>query len=331
MPLIDNLTKRLSGLAAGLVIAVGCAPIAATAATYPERPVRDIVPFGVGGAAEVINRVVAEQLSRELGQPFVVENRPGAGGTIGTEALARAKADGYTIGIGSVSTHATSVSLYPNLSYDPRTDFAPIYRLAAIPNVMVVTPSLGVRTMRELVERAREKPGQLNFGSNGNGTSQHLGGELFKMRNGVDIVHVPYRNIGGMITDLIGGEVQVAFDNLPNVMGHVKAGRLVGLGVTTKDRWPDLPEVPTYAEAGVADFDIASWIGIFAPAATPEAVTGTLEAGVARIMQSEEVLATIRKAGAEPRPAGAGELARHVDAEIERWAQVVKASNAKLD
>ncbi len=331
MPLIDNLTKRLSGLAAGLVIAVGCAPIAATAATYPERPVRVIVPFGVGGAADVIIRVVAEQLSRELGQPFVVENRPGAGGTIGTEALARAKADGYTIGIGSVSTHATSVSLYPNLSYDPRTDFAPIYRLAAIPNVMVVTPSLGVRTMRELVERAREKPGQLNFGSNGNGTSQHLGGELFKMRNGVDIVHVPYRNIGGMITDLIGGEVQVAFDNLPNVMGHVKAGRLVGLGVTTKDRWPDLPEVPTYAEAGVADFDIASWIGIFAPAATPEAVTGTLEAGVARIMQSEEVLATIRKAGAEPRPAGAGELARHVDAEIERWAQVVKASNAKLD
>jgi tripartite-type tricarboxylate transporter receptor subunit TctC len=331
MSLVDRINCHLRRAAAALAFFGALGPALAAGSAYPERPVRVIVPFGPGGAADVIMRVVAEQLGQEMGQPFVVENRPGAGGTIGTEAVARSRPDGYTIGIGSVSTHATSVSLYPRLNYDPRTDFTPIYRLAAIPNVMVVPPSLGVRTLQELIDLARKQPDRLNFGSNGNGTSQHLGGELFKMRNDVRIVHVPYRNIGSMVTDLIAGQVQVAFDNLPNMIGHIKAGKLVGLGVTTRERWPDLPDVPTYAEMGISDFDIASWIGIFAPAGLPEDVASRLETAVGKVMASREVLASIRKAGAEPRPGDARELASHVKAEIERWATVVKASGAKLD
>ncbi|MEO7243321.1 MAG: tripartite tricarboxylate transporter substrate binding protein [Variovorax sp.] len=323
--------RRWMALAVLLCSAALAAPAAAQSDAYPTKPVRMIVPFGAGGTADLVARVLADKLGQELKQPFVIENRPGAGGTIGTEVLAHAPADGYTVGLGSVSTHATSISLYPKLPYDPRKDFTPIARVAAIPNVMVITQKIDAKNVDDFIALAKKSPGKLNFGSIGNATSQHLGGELFKMRTGVDMVHVPYRNNGLLTADLVSGTLQVVFDNLPNVIGQVKAGNLRALGITTKTRWPGLPEVPTLEEQGVKDFDISSWLGLFAPAGLPPSMVQTLNRATVKAMSDPEVRATLIKAGAEPLSGTPQELEAYVDSEIERWAKVVKASNAKID
>jgi tripartite-type tricarboxylate transporter receptor subunit TctC len=303
----------------------------AQGAAYPSRPVKVIVPFGAGGTADLVARIVCEQLTGRLDAPFVVENRPGAGGTIGSDLLAKSPADGYTLGWGSVSTHATSVSLYPKLPYDPQKDFTPIARVAAIPNVMVVSGQLPVQTLQEFIELARKSPSKLNFGSIGNATSQHLGGELFKMRTGVDMVHVPYRNNGALTGDLINGTLHVVFDNLPNVLGQVQAGKLRALGITTEQRWPHLPDVPTLSELGVKDFDISSWLGMFGPAGLAAEAVARLNTTINQIVDSAEVREKLIKAGAQPQSGPPQALADHVKAEIDRWSIVVKTSNAKID
>ncbi len=321
------LAAGLSALGLGLI---GRGAVAQDS-NYPARPVRVIVPFGAGGTADLIARLVAEHLSRRLEQPFVVDNRPGAGGTIGTDLLAKSSPDGYSLGWGSVSSHATSVSLYPKLPYDPRKDFTPIGLVAAIPNVMVVSGELPVQSLEEFIALARRSPTRLNFGSIGNATSQHLGGELFKMRTGVDMVHVPYRNNGALTADLINGTLHVVFDNLPNVFGQIQAGRLRALGITTDRRWPALPDVPTLVELGIKDFDISSWLGMFGPAGMDPAIVGKLNGSLNEIMAMPEVREKLVKAGAQPLSGTPQALAQHVQAEIERWAAVVKTSNAKID
>lgn len=324
--------RRMLCVAALSVVAAHVGrPSWAQAAAYPSRPVKVIVPFAAGGTADLVARIVCEQLTQRLGAPFVVENRPGAGGTIGSDLLAKSPADGYTLGWGSVSTHATSVSLYPKLPYDPQKDFTPVARVAAIPNVMVVSGQLPVTTLQEFLDLARKSPSKLNFGSIGNATSQHLGGELFKMRTGVDMVHVPYRNNGALTGDLINGTLHVVFDNLPNVLGQVEAGKLRALGITTEQRWPNLPEVPTLAELGVKDFDISSWLGVFGPAGLPADVVVALNTNINQIVTSAEVKERLLKAGAQPQSGPPQALADHVKAEIDRWSKVVKASNAKID
>ena len=322
--------KLLSAAALSTVAAYIARPSWAQAA-YPSRPVKVIVPFGAGGTADLVARIVCEQLTQRLGAPFVVENRPGAGGTIGSDLLARSPADGYTLGWGSVSTHATSVSLYPKLPYDPQKDFTPIARVAAIPNVMVVSGQLPVTTLQEFLDMARKSPSRLNFGSIGNATSQHLGGELFKMRTGVDMVHVPYRNNGALTGDLINGTLHVVFDNLPNVLGQVESGKLRALGITTEQRWPHLPDVPTLSELGVKDFDISSWLGMFGPSELPADAVARLNTTINQIVASTEVRERLLKAGAQPLSGSPQALADHVKAEIDRWSKVVKASNAKID
>ena len=322
--------RLLSAAALSMVAAYIARPSWAQAA-YPSRPVKVIVPFGAGGTADLVARIVCEQLTQRLGAPFVVENRPGAGGTIGSDLLARSPADGYTLGWGSVSTHATSVSLYPKLPYDPQKDFTPIARVAAIPNVMVVSGQLPVTTLQEFLDLARKSPSRLNFGSIGNATSQHLGGELFKMRTGVDMVHVPYRNNGALTGDLINGTLHVVFDNLPNVLGQVESGKLRALGITTEQRWPHLPDVPTLSELGVKDFDISSWLGMFGPSELPADAVARLNTTINQIVASTEVRERLLKAGAQPLSGSPQALADHVKAEIDRWSKVVKASNAKID
>jgi len=322
--------RLLSAAALSMVAAYIARPSWAQAA-YPSRPVKVIVPFGAGGTADLVARIVCEQLTQRLGAPFVVENRPGAGGTIGSDLLARSPADGYTLGWGSVSTHATSVSLYPKLPYDPQKDFTPIARVAAIPNVMVVSGQLPVTTLQEFLDMARKSPSRLNFGSIGNATSQHLGGELFKMRTGVDMVHVPYRNNGALTGDLINGTLHVVFDNLPNVLGQVESGKLRALGITTEQRWPHLPDVPTLSELGVKDFDISSWLGMFGPSELPADAVARLNTTINQIVASTEVRERLLKAGAQPLSGSPQALADHVKAEIDRWSKVVKASNAKID
>lgn len=323
--------KCLAAAISSLTLAVVGTPAVAQDAGYPSRPVRVIVPFGAGGTADLIARIVSEQLTGKLNQPFVVENKPGAGGTIGSDLLAKSAADGYTVGWGSVSTHATSVSLYPKLPYDPRKDFTPIGRVAAIPNVMVVSRKLPVKSLEEFIALAKASPAKLNFGSIGNATSQHLGGELFKMRTGIDMVHVPYRNNGALTGDLLNGTLHVVFDNLPNVIGQIQAGNLRALGITTEQRWPALPDVPPLVEQGVKDFDISSWLGLFAPAGVPPAMVSKLNSAVNEVMATPEVRDRILKAGAQPLSGTPQALADHVAAEIDRWSTVVKASAAKID
>jgi tripartite-type tricarboxylate transporter receptor subunit TctC len=303
----------------------------AIAQTYPAKPIRLIVPFAAGGTADLAARVVADRMGQALGQPLMIENKPGAGGTLGTTLAAREPADGYTLVLGSVSTHATSTSLYRDLTYDPRRDFAPVGMIAEVPNVLVVNAKLGVNSVAELVALAKSKPGALNFGSIGNGTSQHLGGELFKLVTSTQLMHVPYKQNSQLVGDLIGGDIQMIIDNLPNVQSHIQAGTLKALAVTTQARSPALPDVPTMAEIGYPDFAISSWVALYAPVNTPPEVLARL----ARELQAALALPRVRErltaAGLQVRPLDPAQLRTFMDAEIARWSRVVTTSGARND
>jgi tripartite-type tricarboxylate transporter receptor subunit TctC len=303
----------------------------ARAQDYPTKPIHLVVPFAAGGATDVLARLVGERLTASLGQQVVVDNRPGAGGNIGSDLVARAEPDGYTILMGAVGTHAINPSLYPKMPYDPVKDFAPVTLVASVPNVLVVNPEVPAKSVQELIDLAKAKPGELNFASSGNGTSIHLSGELFKAMTGTDIVHVPYKGSGPAVTDLLGGQVQMMFDNMPSSLPHVKAGKLRALGVTSAKRSPALPEVPTIAEAGVPSYDATSWFGILAPAGTSEPVVTRLQGAIVQALGEPEMRQRMADLGAEPVGDTPAEFGQFIAAEIAKWAKVVNDAGVKLE
>ncbi|MBF9194672.1 Bug family tripartite tricarboxylate transporter substrate binding protein [Microvirga terrestris] len=320
----------------GLLLGAGACLVSGAAfaqpAAYPTRPVRLIVPFTPGGTTDIFARLVGEKLSQSLGQQFVIENRGGAGGNIGADAVAKAEPDGYMLVMGTVGTHAINPSLYAKMPYDALTDFAPVAYVAGVPNLMVVSPKkVKATTVQEFIAEAKATPGKFTMASSGNGTSIHLSGELFKQMTGVEMPHVPYRGSGPAVNDLIGGQVDVMFDNLPSSIEHVRAGNLRALAVTSSKRSPALPDQPTLAEAGLPQFEATSWFALFAPKGTPPEITNKLNQEVRKALETPELQKRFADLGGEIKPMSPDELMAYVGAEHEKWAKVVKASGAKVD
>jgi tripartite-type tricarboxylate transporter receptor subunit TctC len=299
-------------------------------AAYPDKPVRIVVGFSAGGTTDVIARIMAKELTEATGQSFVVENKPGAGSNIGTEYVARSPADGYTLYFVAV-TSAINQTLYPKVNFDLNKDFAPIALAAKVPNVLVVNPSVPVKSVKELVDYAKAHPGKLNFASSGSGTSIHLAGELFKQQAGVDVMHVPYKGSGPALTDLIGGQVQFMFDNMPSSWPHVQSGKLRALAVTTKERSASAPDLPTMAESGFPKFDVSSWFGLIAPAKTPPEVIEKLNAIMEKALDKPEVKRSYDQLGAVAVKTTPAEFGQFIKSEVEQWSVVVKASGATVD
>jgi len=320
--------RVLSMLVAGLGLLSGAS---AGAQTYPSRAITMIVPFPAGGTTDILGRFVGQALSAAWGQPVVIENRGGAGGNIGAAAVAKAAPDGYTLLVGTVGTHAINASLYSKMPYDTLKDFVAVTEIASVPNMLVVTPSLPVNSVAELIAYAKANPGKLNMASSGNGTSIHLSGELFKVLTGVDMVHVPYKGSAPALNDLMGGQVQLMFDNMPSALPQVKGGTLKALAVTTATRSPAMPDLPTIAEAGVPGFEASSWFGIFAPAGTPKEIVAKLQAEIARILKTPEMTERLAQQGAVAVGNTSAEFTAYVQSELTKWAGVVKASGARVD
>jgi tripartite-type tricarboxylate transporter receptor subunit TctC len=301
------------------------------AQTYPSRPVRIVVPLSPGGFADTPARMLAPRLSEQLGRQFFVENRPGAGGTIGWDFTAKSAPDGHTLAI-TGSTHLVSAHLYKNLAYDVFRDFTHIAMVASGPYVLVVNPQkVAVGSVRELIALAKSKPGQIDYASSGNGSSQHLVGALFISMTGAQLNHVPYKGSGPAMQDLLGAQVGVSFAGVPNVLSHVKSGRLKALGVTTAQRWSELPEVPTLAEAGVPGYEATVWLSISGPAGMPADIVQRLNAEVAKALRDPELQSSFRAAGVEPISMSPQELLTYTRAEYEKWGRVVRETGATVN
>lgn len=298
---------------------------------YPTKAVRIIVPFTPGGLNDFAARSVAARLSETLGHPVIVDNRPSAGGVVGTETAARAAPDGYTLIVGSIATHAINQSLYKKLPYNVIRDFAPITNLVNAPNLLVVHPSLAARSVKELISLAKAKPGQINYGSAGSGTSTHLSAELFKAMTGTDLVHVPYKGAAPSVVDLLGGQVSVIFSTMPSTLSHVKAGRLRALAVTGRERSASIPDIPTIAEAGVPGYEFNGWAGLFAPAHTPHDIVDRLYAETLTILRLPEVKELFFRQGGEAGGMRPRDFVSFVKAEITKWEKVVRFSGAKQE
>jgi tripartite-type tricarboxylate transporter receptor subunit TctC len=296
---------------------------------YPSRPIRLIVPFPPGGSTDILARALSDKLSQGLGQPVVIDNRPGAAGSIGAEAAARAAPDGHTLMMGHLGTLAVNPAIYKNLPYDPVKSFAPVSLMAIVPSVLVVNPSLPVTSAAELIAYARAHPGKLAYGSAGNGSTSHLTTEYFKLVTGTDILHVPYKGVGPMLTDLVSGQLSMGLNGAPSVMQHVNAGRLRALAVTSLKRLEALPQVPTLDEAGVRGFDASGWYGLVVPAGTPQAIVARLNAEVGRAMQTAELRARLDSEGALAAPGTPEEFAALIRAEIARWDTVLKRAGVQ--
>ena len=329
--------SRRTWLTALAAAPLATAPFAVLAqAAWPSKPVRIVVPFAAGGTTDILARALAPELQRVFGQPFIVDNKPGAGGNIGAAEVAKSAPDGHTLLMGTVGTHGINQSLYPKLPYDPIKDFAPVTLVAAVPNVLVFNPAkaeqLGIRNVADLIKYAKANPGKLNMASSGNGTSIHLAGELFKAMTGSYMVHFPYRGSGPALIDLIGGNMDLMFDNLPSSMQQIKAGKLKALAVTSAARSPALPDVPTIAEAGpVKGYEASSWFGLLAPHGTPVDVVNRLQQETAKALASPVLKERLMAQGAVPSGNTPAEFAKLIDAETAKWAQVVKVSGAKVD
>ena len=297
---------------------------------YPTRLIRIVVPLAAGGVTDIVARTVAERLQRALGQPVVIENRAGGGGSLGAESVAHSSADGYTLLMGTVSSNAINASLYRNLRYDNIRDFAPISLVASGPNMLVVHPSIPATTTAELIKFLQANPGKYAYGSAGVGTSVHLLAELFKQMTGTDITHVPYRGSGPMMTDLIAGVVQMSFDNMPTALAQVRAGNLRALGITSSERWPTLPDVPTVGET-LPGFSGTSWQGLFAPAGVPDPILEKLSAEVRKILHDPDVVKQFLELGTRAGGNTRAEFAAFVASETLHWAEMVKASGAHVD
>lgn len=307
-------------------------------AGWPAKPVRIVVPFAAGGTTDILARALAPELQRAFGQPFVIDNKPGAGGNNGAAEVAKAAPDGYTLLMGTVGTHAINPAIYPKMPYDHVKDFAPVTLVAGVPNVLVLNPAsaqkYGIQTVVDLIRAAKAHPGKLNVASSGNGTSIHLAAELFKSFTGTFMLHLPYRGSGPALIDLMAGNVDLMFDNLPSAMPHIKSGRLKALAVTSGQRSGAMPELPTVAEAGGAllrNYEASSWFGLLAPAGTPAELVQRLQQETAKAMAVPAVKERLLSQGANPGGGTAADFAKFIDAETRKWAVVVKASGAKID
>lgn len=326
-----KITRRhlIGGLGA-LVLSV-VAPLAQAQSSYPSNPVTVVVPFAAGGGVDILTRILAQHLSEKLGEPVVVENRPGAAGALGVQLVAQAEPDGYTLVMATTGTHTINPGLYKDLPYDPLKDFAPITTVASVPNLLVVNPDVPADSVEELVELARSKPGELKFGSFGPGTSNHLSGELMKHLAKLDIVHVPYRKAPEGVADLISGQIDMLFVNTPLGLPHVQSGRMRALAVSGAKRSATAPELPTMSEAGVEGFVVESWYGLFAPAGTPEPVISKLHDAVAEVLARPDVQAFFAKQGAETLTSTPAEISAAIEAEIPRWKEIIEISGTTAE
>jgi tripartite-type tricarboxylate transporter receptor subunit TctC len=315
----------------GVPLVVAAASGMAQTGSWPNKPIRYIAPFAPGGTTDILARIVGEKLAVALGQPVLVENKAGQGGSIGAAELARAAPDGYTIGGGTISSHAINASLYSKLSYDPVTSFAPITLYATQPNILLVHPSVPAGNLAEFIRLLKANPNKYSFGSAGSGTSQHISGELFKTMAGVSMQHIPYRGSGPMMTDLLGGNLLVAMDNIATAIPHLKTGKLRGLAVTTATRSAVAPDVPTMAEAGLAGYELSSWQAVFAPAGTPPAIVDRLYTEIARILKTPEIQKRLFDLGLDPSGMPPQELTALIKADVPRLGKVVKDSGARAD
>ena len=298
---------------------------------YPAKAIRYVVPFPAGGPLDIVARAIGQELNKSWGQAVVIDNRPGAGGNIGADLVAKAPADGYTILMGAVSTHAINVTLYNKLPYDPIRDFAPVTLITSVPNVLVVHPSVPANNVKELIALAKSRPGQLNFASGSTGSAGHLAGELFNSMAGVRMTHIPYKGAAPAVVDLMAGHVSLMFDNISSALPNIKATRVRALAVTTLKRSPLLPQLPTISDAGLRGFDIATWFGIFAPAGTPPDIVARLNGEIVRILHTPEMKERLALLGAEPIGNKPDEFAAFVRAEIPKYAKVIQASGARAD
>ena len=304
---------------------------AAQAQSYPAKPIRIVVPFPAGGIADLFARLIGQKFNEAWGQPAVVENRPGAGGNIGAEIVAKSPPDGYTLVMGSIGTHSVNISLFRKLAFDPIRDFAPVALVMEAEGLLVLHPSVPAKTVKELIALARARPGQLTYASAGNGTAGHLAGELFKSMAKVDMLHIPYKGNVPAITDLIAGQTSLLFATMPTVLPQVQAGRLRALAVTGAGRSPAAPELPNIAEAGLPGYEVTNWIGIFAPAGTPREIIHKLNGEILRVMQAPEIRTRLTNEGAKFTPMTPDEFAAFVKSEVAKWAKVVKDAGIRVD
>jgi len=324
--------RALSAAAAALGLAVMPFALAAGPAdTFPSKPVRIVVPFTPGGSTDILARAVGQKLAEAWGQPVVIENKPGAGGNVGVELVAKSAPDGYTIVMGHIGTFAANPALYRQLPYDPVKDFAPITLVAMVPNVLVVGPAVQSRSLAELIAYAKANPGKLDYGSGGNGSAAHLATEYFRMRTGVELQHVPYKGTGPAVADLLGGQIGVMITGALPLLPHIRSGKLRALAVASPKRLAILPDVPTIAESGYPGFAAVQWYGLFAPAATPKDVVAKINRDAIRALKDPAVAERLASEGAEPVGDTPEQFGAFVKSEIELWGKVIRESGAKVD
>ncbi len=296
-----------------------------------DQPIRIVVPYPPGGTTDLLARAIAPRLGARIGQSVVVENKAGAGGIIGAQQVAKAAPDGRTLVFASIATHGIIPALQTPPPYNPIVDFAPITLVASTPNVLLANPSLPAQNVNELIAMAKAEPGKVNFGSTSHGGSPHMSGELFKSLAQIDLVHVPYKGGAPMLIDLMGGQIPIAFDNLPSSMTYIKAGKVRALAVTTAKRWPGAPEIPTMAEAGVPGYEVSAWFGLLAPAGTPKPIIDALNRNVVAVLKMPEIEKLFFEQGAEPVGNTPDEFARFIQSELDKWSKLAKSNNIKLN
>lgn len=304
--------------------------LAQTTSSWPDKPIKIIVGYSAGGATDVLARLVAVKMTGTLGQTVIVENKPGANSNVGAELVARAPADGYTLYAYSIA-NTINMSLYPKLGYDSIKDFEPIGMIAKIPNILVVNPNLPIKTVADYVRYAKDSKDGITFASSGSGSSIHLSGEMFKMQAKIQMLHIPYKGSAPAVTDLLGGQVESMFDNAPSSLPHVQAGKLRPIAITSAQRSPSLPDVPTLAESGYPGFDVQSWFALVAPAGTPKAIIEKLNAALNKALAAPDVRQRLQELGATPDPGTPEKMRDFASAEVKRWREVVKASGAKAE